>query len=66
MKTYTFTATATIEAENEQEARNKFADNSFDFAASAEVIEKCAECGENMYSLIRAHHHTENGKDVTK
>lgn len=26
----------------------------------------CAYCGEPMYGLIQVHHHTENGKDVTK
>lgn len=26
----------------------------------------CAFCGEPMYTLIRAHHHTENGVDVTQ
>lgn len=28
--------------------------------------EKCAACGERMYVLVRGHHHTENGVDVTK
>ena len=35
-----------------------------------ELEEKCAYCGENMYTIVRAHHHTEivNGReqDVTK
>jgi 5-methylcytosine-specific restriction endonuclease McrA len=26
---------------------------------------KCAYCNEPMYTTIRAHHHTENGQDVT-
>lgn len=34
-----------------------------------ELEEKCAYCGENMYVIVRAHHHTEmvNGReqDVT-
>lgn len=28
--------------------------------------ETCAHCGEKIYTVIRAHHHTENGIDVTK
>ena len=38
-KYYTFKSVAIIEAENEEEARLDFADNSFDFAANAECIE---------------------------
>jgi hypothetical protein len=26
---------------------------------------RCADCGAPLYRLIRAHHHTENGQDVT-
>lgn len=26
----------------------------------------CAACGAPMEMLVRAHHHTENGKDVTR
>jgi len=25
----------------------------------------CAHCGEKMHTIIRAHHHTEDGEDVT-
>ena len=28
--------------------------------------ERCAWCGERLYTIVRGHHHTENGKDVTK
>ena len=35
MKTFRFTAQRYIEAESEEEAIERFADNSFDFAASA-------------------------------
>ena len=35
-KYYTFKSVAIIEAENEEEARLDFADNSFDFAANAD------------------------------
>ena len=31
-----------------------------------EEDEKCADCGENMYGTVRIHHHTEDGKDVTR
>lgn len=31
-----------------------------------ELNETCAYCGEKMYTTVRAHHHTENGVDVTK
>ena len=30
-----------------------------------ELLEKCAECGEPLYTTVRAHHHTEGGQDVT-
>lgn len=26
---------------------------------------KCAGCGANLYGIVRVHHHTEDGKDVT-
>lgn len=28
--------------------------------------DKCAGCGDNMNGVIRIHHHTEKGKDITK
>jgi len=28
--------------------------------------ERCADCREPMYTIVQAHHHTENGRDVTK
>lgn len=31
-----------------------------------DLIAKCAYCGEDMNTIIRAHHHTENGEDVTQ
>jgi hypothetical protein len=31
-----------------------------------EMSERCKWCGERMHTVIRAHHHTENGVDVTK
>ena len=39
MKTYKFIAEAIIEAESEEKAKEKFVNNSFDFAANAEVEE---------------------------
>lgn len=27
--------------------------------------ETCKDCGENLYGMVRVHHHTEDGKDVT-
>lgn len=27
---------------------------------------KCAHCGENLYGIVRTHHHTEDGQDVTE
>jgi len=27
--------------------------------------QKCAHCEEHMYTVVKAHSHTENGKDVT-
>jgi hypothetical protein len=39
MKTFVFRAEHIIDAETEAEAREKFADNSWDFAASAECEE---------------------------
>lgn len=30
------------------------------------VNERCKECNEPMYTVVRAHHHIENGEDVTK
>ena len=38
-KLYTFTASTIIEADNEEEAKQKFADNSFDFASEAEITD---------------------------
>lgn len=29
-------------------------------------FKRCAYCGEPMYTTVRAHHHTENGLDVTE
>ncbi len=29
------------------------------------AIGSCKHCGEPMYGLVRIHHHTENGTDVT-
>ena len=43
MKTYKFTADKIIEAKNEEEAKNLFADNSFDFAADAEIEQVCSK-----------------------
>lgn len=55
--------------ENNSELAQLLADHQED----AERIEKqlppfeqCAHCGENMYTFVRAHHHTEDGKDVSK
>ena len=39
MKQFEFTATTTIEAKNEEEAKDIFANNSFDFASTAEIEE---------------------------
>ena len=39
MKRYLFTSTQFVHAENEEEAREKFANDSFDFAANAECEE---------------------------
>lgn len=30
------------------------------------AIGACAHCGEPMHGLVRIHHHTENGVDVTR
>ncbi len=43
MKTFRFTATREIEAKNEEEARDIFVNNSFDFAAEAECEEVTTE-----------------------
>lgn len=32
----------------------------------AELSEKCQHCGDSMNGIVRVHHHTENGEDVTK
>lgn len=56
MKTFRFSADTYIEAKNEKEAKDKFADNSFDFASTADceevkgdIYEKtnciCSGCG---------------------
>lgn len=37
-----------------------------DLSLPSELLETCAHCGEHMYTIVRAHHHTEDGKDVTK
>lgn len=34
--------------------------------AVPKLEQKCAHCGEPLYAIVRVHHHTENGKDVTK
>ena len=39
MNTYKFTATMMIETENEEKAKDIFANNSFDFASTTEVEE---------------------------
>lgn len=28
--------------------------------------ERCAYCGANLYGIVRSHHHTEDGVDVTR
>lgn len=43
MKTFKFTSVSYIEAENEEEAMDKFADESWNFAANAD----CEEVAEN-------------------
>jgi hypothetical protein len=30
------------------------------------MIGQCKACGEPMHTIVRAHHHIEDGKDVTK
>jgi hypothetical protein len=30
------------------------------------MIGQCKACGEPMNTIVRSHHHTEDGKDVTK
>jgi len=30
------------------------------------IFLRCRNCGERMYIVVRAHHHTEDGVDVTK
>ena len=42
MKTYKFTSDQIVEANNEEEAKEIFADTSFDFASNAEVEQICA------------------------
>ena len=36
------------------------------FCFRRDGIRKCAACGAPMETLIRSHHHSENGKDVTR
>ncbi len=33
---------------------------------AALITQKCAYCDEPMNTIVHAHHHTENGVDVTK
>lgn len=33
--------------------------------AILKMIGQCKHCGEPMHALVRSHHHTEDGKDVT-
>ena len=37
-----------------------------DLETEFKVHERCAHCNDSMYTIVRAHHHTENGVDVTK
>lgn len=45
---YKFTSTQIIEADSEQEAKDKFSETSFDFAANAE----CKKIKESQYEIL--------------
>ena len=57
---FRFISTQIIEADSLQEAKDRFADTSYDFAANAECCSiKCPQCGsfenEIITGLIRCH-----------
>jgi hypothetical protein len=54
-KLYKFVAETFVEAENEDEAWDQFADNSWDFAAGAECDEACPRCLEALSGTLRTH-----------
>ena len=57
---FRFISTQIVEADSKEEAKDKFANNSFNFAANAECYSiKCPECGsrenEIISGLVRCH-----------
>lgn len=52
--------------DNDREMNLKDIETAQNEMAQVYVISTCKACNEPMEALIRSHHHTENGVDVTK